>query len=79
MINMLHKLIPQLRAQVRPHLSGEEQARGTHVERAPALRGAPSREAREHRRGGRGGGGGVFEGALKAGGGVDEAVGKAWV
>ena len=72
---MLDKLAPQLRAQVRPHLPGEAGARGAH-ERAPALRGAALRasmgevatvvEA-------------VFEGALRGGGGVDEAVGKAWV
>ena len=57
-IRMLDKLVPQLRAQVRPHLPGEAGARGAH-ERAPALRAAPLREARERGRGGRGGGGSV--------------------
>ena len=43
-ICMLHKLVPQLRAQVRPHLPGEARARGAHkgtpVERcAPPGRG----------------------------------------
>ena len=57
LIHMLHKFVPQLRAQVRPHLPGEARARGAH-KRAPALRSAPPREARERGRGGRGAGGG---------------------
>ena len=56
-IRMLHKLVPQLRAQVRPHLPGEARARGAH-KCTPALRGgAPPRETRERGRGGCGGGG----------------------
>ncbi len=57
-VRVRHELAPQRRAQVRPHLPGEAGARRAH-ERAPALRGAPPREARERGRGaGRGAGGG---------------------
>jgi len=74
---MLNKFVPQLRAQVQPHLPGEARARGAH-KRAPALRSAPPREARERGRAGRvRGAGGGFEGARRAGGGVGEAVGEA--
>ena len=55
-ICMLHKLVPQLRAQVRPHLPGEARARGAH-KRAPALRCASPHEPRERGRGGGAGGG----------------------
>ena len=51
---MLDKLVPQLRAQVRPHLPGEAESLGAH-ERDPARRAAPPREAHERGRGGRGG------------------------
>merc|ERR1712025_1432813 len=58
-VRVRHELVPQRRAQVRPHLPGEAGAGGAH-ERAPALRGAPPRETRERGRGagGRGGAGG---------------------
>ena len=78
-IRMLDKLAPQLRAQVRPHLPAEAGAQGAH-ERAPALRGsAAPRGARAWARWPRRCMGAVFEGARRGGGGVDEAVGKAWV
>ena len=74
MIHMLYKFVPQLRAQVRPHLPGEAGARGAH-ECAPARRAAPPREARKR---------GevaaaveaVFEGARRAGSGVNEEMGE---
>jgi hypothetical protein len=73
-IRMFDKLVPQLRAQVRPHLPGEAGARGAQ-ECAPARRAAPPREARKR---------GevaaaveaVFEGARRAGSGVNEEMGE---
>ena len=67
-VRVRHELAPQRRAQVRPHLPGEAGARGAH-ERAPALRAAPPREARERGRGaGRGAGGGGARGGQAEGG-----------
>ena len=81
---LLDQLVLLGRAQARPHLSGEARAGGAH-KRAPALRGAPPREAGERGRGGCGGGGGASWGRVRdceeGGGGVGEdgEAAEAWV
>jgi hypothetical protein len=76
MIHMLHKFVPQLRAQVRSHLPGEARFRGAH-KRAPALRSAPPRSARERVGEVAAVLEAIIEGAQRARGGVGEAVGEA--
>jgi hypothetical protein len=75
-VHMLHKFVPRLRAQVRPHLPGEARARGAH-KRAPALRRAPPREARERVGEVAAVLEAIIEGARRARGGVGEVVGEA--